>query len=146
MSLYDVFFALTRVEIHLWDRVDEALRAEVDVPLGRFEALLVVRRLGPCRILDISRELVVTVGGTSKLVDRLEETGLCVRAPNPNDRRSSLITLSESAAAVLERGEAVIEATLRSHLGAHLGGDELAALLGSLRVVRRGAESPPTAQ
>lgn len=143
MSLYDVFFDLTRVEIHLWDRIDEALRAEIDVPLGRFEALLVLRRLGPCRVLDVSRELALTVGGTSKLVDKLETTGLCLRTPNPDDRRSSLITLHETAPAVLDRGEAVIEDTLRAHLGAHLGDDEVAALRVTLRALRRATAALP---
>ena len=46
VSLYDVFFDLTRTEMQLWDHIDDALRAEIDVPLGRFEALLVLRRLG----------------------------------------------------------------------------------------------------
>jgi DNA-binding MarR family transcriptional regulator len=137
MSLYDVFFDLTRVEIHLWDRLDEALRAEIDVPLGRFEALLVLRRLGPCRILDVSRELALTVGGTSKLVDKLETTGLCLRAPNPDDRRSSLITLHTTAPAIIDRGEEVIEAALRSHLDAHLSDDEITALRSALRALRR---------
>lgn len=142
MSLYDVFFDLTRAEMHLWDHIDDALRAEIDVPLGRFEALLVLRRLGPCRILDVSRELALTVGGTSKLIDKLETTGLCLRAPNPDDRRSSLITLAETAPTVIDRGEAVIETTLRSHLDAHLTADEITALRGALRALRRATNEP----
>jgi DNA-binding MarR family transcriptional regulator len=138
MGLYDVFFDLTRLEIHLWDRIDEALRAEIEVPLGRFEALLVMHRLGPCRVLDVSRELALTVGGTSKLVDRLEATGLCARMPNPDDRRSSLIALDDRAGAVIERGEAVIEATLQAQLGEHLGADEIASLRSQLGALRRG--------
>jgi DNA-binding MarR family transcriptional regulator len=141
MSLYDVFFDLTRAEMHLWDRIDDALRAEIDVPLGRFEALLVLRRLGPCRILDVSRELALTVGGTSKLVDKLETTGLCLRAPNPDDRRSSLITLAEAARAVVDRGEAVIDVTLRSHLDVHLSSDELSALRRALHVLRQASRA-----
>lgn len=137
IGLYDVFFDLTRAEMHLWDQIDDALRAEITVPLGRFEALLVLRRLGPCRILDISRELALTIGGTSKLIDKLETTGLCQRTPNPDDRRSSLITLAEIAPAVIDRGEVVIEETLRSHLDAYLTGDEIAVLRSALRALRR---------
>jgi DNA-binding MarR family transcriptional regulator len=143
MSLYDVFFDLTRVEMHLWDALEGALRAEIDVPLGRFEALLVMRRLGPCRVLDVSQELALSVGGTSKLIDKLETTGLCLRTPNPDDRRSSLITLSEDAFGVIDRGEAVIESALRARLGAHLSDDEIAALRSALRALRRAANVAP---
>ena len=80
-SRYEVFFNLTRLEIELWERVDQALRAECGVPLGRLEALLVLDRLGPCRVQDVSRELAITVGGTSKLIDRVEASGHCRRTP-----------------------------------------------------------------
>jgi DNA-binding MarR family transcriptional regulator len=146
MRLYDVFFDLTRVEMHLWDALEGALRAEIDVPLGRFEALLVMRRLGPCRVLDVSQELALSVGGTSKLIDKLETTGLCLRTPNPDDRRSSLITLSDDAFGIIDRGEAVIESTLRTRLGGHLSDDEIAALRSALRALRRAANVAPEPQ
>jgi DNA-binding MarR family transcriptional regulator len=140
MSLYGIFYDLTRLEMQLWDRVDTALRAAVDVPLGRFEALLVMRRLGPCRIQDVSRELSLTVGGTSKLVDRLEATGLCARAANPDDRRSSLITLTDRALPLVEDGEAVIESTLRTLLGATLPAKDLTALGAQLHRLRHAGQ------
>ena len=136
MSLYGIFFDLTRLEMQLWDRVDMGLRAATDVPLGRFEALLVMRRLGPCRIQDISRELSLTVGGTSKLVDRLESTGLCTRTANPDDRRSSLITLSDQALPLLQEGEAVIESTLEVLLGGNIPVAELKLLGKQLHALR----------
>jgi DNA-binding MarR family transcriptional regulator len=40
------------------------------------------------------RELGITAGGTSKLVDRIEASGYCRRLPNPADRRSSLLELT----------------------------------------------------
>jgi DNA-binding MarR family transcriptional regulator len=142
MGLYDVFFDLTRLEIHLWDQVDEALRAEINIPLGRFEAMLVMRRLGPCRIQDVSRELSVTVGGTSKLVDRLEESGFCARTPHPDDRRSSLISLTGDAQGVLDRGNVVLESILQSTLTAHLADDEIRTLRKHLRKLRRDGNAP----
>lgn len=141
MTLYEVFYDLTRLEIHLWDRVDVDLRAEIDVPLGRFEAMLVMSRLGTCRIQDISEALSVTVGGTSKLVDRIEEAGNCTRSPNPDDRRSSLITLAPKALPLLERGKAVIESTLEATLGMHLSDDGIGSLRDQLRTLRLANEN-----
>ncbi|WP_158548137.1 MarR family winged helix-turn-helix transcriptional regulator [Desertihabitans brevis] len=140
MKLYDIFFDLTRLEMQLWDQVDTALRAATGVPLGRFEALLVLRRLGPSRVQDLSRELSLTVGGTSKLVDRLEAAGLCTRTANPADRRSSVITLTAAAQPLLDTGEAVITSTLETALGAHLSPDDLTSLAGHLQQLRRAAD------
>ncbi|WP_114558427.1 MarR family winged helix-turn-helix transcriptional regulator [Desertihabitans aurantiacus] len=137
MKLYDVFFDLTRLEMQLWDQVDTAVRAATGVPLGRFEALLVLHRLGPSRVQDLSRELSLTVGGTSKLVDRLEAAGLCTRTANPADRRSSVITLTAAAQPLLEDGEAAITTSLETALRAHSNLDDLSSFARQLQQLRR---------
>ncbi len=137
MNLYEVFFDLTRLEIQLWDQIDQALLEECGITLGRVEAMLVMRRLGTCRVQDVSRELLVTVGGTSKLVDRIEASGYCTRTPNPDDRRSSLITLTPAAEPLLSRAETVIETTLRATLGEHLAEDEIQTFGSQLGRLRR---------
>lgn len=89
-----VFHDLVRFETELWGAVDERLRSEVELPLSWFESMLIVDQLEGCRVYDIAEALSITVGGTSKLVDRIEAAGLCERRPNPDDRRSSLISLT----------------------------------------------------
>jgi DNA-binding MarR family transcriptional regulator len=54
-----------------------------------------------CRVGDIARELVITVGAASKSVDRLESSGWVVRLPNPRYRRSSLLELTDAGPALL---------------------------------------------
>jgi len=48
----------------------------------------VMSKYPACRVFDIKEELSITVGGTSKLVDRIEAAGLCRRRANPDDRRA----------------------------------------------------------
>ena len=70
----------------------------------------VIARHGSCRVHDIADELSMTVGGTSKLVDRIEASGYCKRSPNPGDRRSSVIELHRRRKrAVLAEAAAVFE-------------------------------------
>ena len=111
-GLYPLFSTLTRLETELWDAVDARLRQECGLPLGRFEAMVVVSSLGTCRVFDIATALAITVGGASKLVDRVEAAGYCSRKMNPGDRRSSLLDLTEAGKAVVARGRAVVEAEL----------------------------------
>src|SRR2546423_7760299 len=79
---------LVRLEIALWDRVDARLRESHELALAFFEPLLFISRAprGSMRVGDLARSLRVTVGGTSKLVDRVERAGLVAREPDPGDR------------------------------------------------------------
>lgn len=76
--------------VKLWDAIDARLRSECDLQLAWFEAMQLLDRLPEARVQDIAAEFSITVGGTSKVVDRVEAAGLCRRRPNPNDRRSSV--------------------------------------------------------
>ena len=93
-DLRALFSDIVRFETELWNAVDDRLRTQVELPLSWFEPMLIVDELAGCRVYDIAEALSITVGGTSKLVDRIEAAGLCRRRPNPEDRRSSLITLT----------------------------------------------------
>jgi DNA-binding MarR family transcriptional regulator len=111
-DLLSLFNDLVRVETLLWNALDRRLQAELGVPLGRFETLQVLNRRGACRVNDIADELAITWSGSSKIVDRLVEGGLCGRRPNPEDGRSSLIDLTGPGRDLVERGEALLEQEL----------------------------------
>ena len=135
-DFYPLFSALTRLETEMWGAVDARLRQECGVPLGRFEAMVVVSSLGTCRVFDIASALAITVGGASKLVDRVEAAGYCSRKMNPGDRRSSLLDLTKEGKAVVARGRAVIEAELDSWFTPALSPTETTTLLGLLARLR----------
>ena len=147
---YPLFSTLTRLETELWDAVDARLRQECGLPLGRFEAMVVVSSLGTCRVFDIASALAITVGGASKLVDRVEAAGYCSRKMNPGDRRSSLLDLTKEGKAVVARGRAVIEAELDSWFTPVLTTQEAGTLLDLLARVRSAhrpvLDSPVAAQ
>lgn len=87
---------IIRLEIALWERIDVRLRAEHDVPLSFFESLYCISRAprGTLRVGDLADALRITIGGVSKLVDRMERAGLLERRPDPRDRRAALIALT----------------------------------------------------
>jgi DNA-binding MarR family transcriptional regulator len=116
-GLQTVFNVLIRFETELWSAVDTRLRAECDLLLSRFAPMQVIARHGSCRVHDIADELTMTVGGTSKLIDRIEAYGFCTRSPNPEDRRSSIIELTPVGNEVLPKATAVFEDELRNQLG-----------------------------
>jgi MarR family transcriptional regulator, organic hydroperoxide resistance regulator len=147
-DLRELFNDLIRFEIELWDAVDARLKSEHDLPLTHFEPLSVIAGQPACRVYDIARELGITTGGTSKLVDRIEASGYCRRLPNPGDRRSSLLELTPKGERMLAEAGATFDDEIRRWLGTALPEPTLrqfAATLSRLRAAGRSLSLEDTA-
>ncbi|BDZ64546.1 MarR family winged helix-turn-helix transcriptional regulator [Agromyces mangrovi Wang et al. 2018] len=128
----DILDALVRLETDLWNAVEHELVRDGHVGLGTLLALRVLdRHDGAGRVQELSDELGVTIGAASKQVDRLERAGVAERRPNPADRRSSLVVLTDAGRAALASAETATRDVLRRLLG------DDAELAGSLAAIRR---------
>ena len=116
-DLRRLFNDIIRFEIELWNAVDARLKSEFGLPLTHFEPMSVIDRVPGCRVYDIARELGITTGGTSKLVDRVEASGYCRRLPNPADRRSSLLELTSEGRHMLAAAGVAFDEELQRWLG-----------------------------
>jgi DNA-binding MarR family transcriptional regulator len=135
-DLTRLFDDLIRFETRLWDAVDARLRSDLDLQLTWFEPMQVIGRNTSCRVHDIAQELAITVGGVSKLVDRIEAAGYCRRMANPDDRRSSLIELTPIGDRVLSRARRAFEDELRTQIGSVVSARQLAQFMGTLGKLR----------
>jgi DNA-binding MarR family transcriptional regulator len=98
-------------------RIARYLERDVELELGRFglsisefNALSALRRRGAPHALsptELSRGLMLSSGGLSKLVERLEARGLVVRTPDETDGRGVAVALTPAGR---ELQEAAIEA------------------------------------
>ena len=137
LDVVGLFGDLVRLETELWNRVEAQVQQAHGVPLAWLEVTQVVAATTDCRVLDIARALSITVGGASKVVDRVEAGGLCRRQPNPADGRSNFISLTASGRSLLEAGNATLARTLDGLIGSALPADELAELSVTLRRLRQ---------
>jgi DNA-binding MarR family transcriptional regulator len=144
-ELRHLFSELVRFQSELWNALDARLRAECDLPLSRFEPMQAIDRRGRCRVHDIAEELAITVGGTSKLVDRIEAVGLCRRHANPDDGRSSLIELTPAGRRLLTRAGVVLDDELATRLGAVVPARSLQQLATTLTTLRSAVRPAATA-
>lgn len=139
------FDLLVRVETMLWNRCDDELGRRTGLRLGRLEVLRIVAAVDQCRVGDIASQLQITVGAVSKLVDRLEASGHCRRQPNPDDRRSSVISVTDQGRAALAEAEGVIDPLLERCLVAANLNHLNAALAHIEQALSQGVEPVPAA-
>jgi DNA-binding MarR family transcriptional regulator len=102
---------------------------------GWHDVLATLRRSGPdhrLRPTDLTNATMLTSSGTTKRLDKLEREGLIRREADPDDRRGTLITLTDA-------GRELIDSVTAAHLAnearliSALDADEQAALAALLR-------------
>jgi DNA-binding MarR family transcriptional regulator len=74
------------------------LEAECELPLAWFDVLLQLRRspAGRLKMNEIADAIVHSSGGTTRLVDRIEEAGLVERQSCPSDRRAIHVAITDA--------------------------------------------------
>ena len=88
------------------------LFADASLQSGEFDVLATLRRSGDPYMLSPSRlyqAAMISSGGMTNRLDRLERSGLIERRPDPNDRRGKLIALTTT-------GRRVIDETITRHV------------------------------
>lgn len=85
-----------RLARHLEARREEVL-ASFGLSIADFDVLTTMRRRagdGTLKVRELQRSMMLSSGGTTKRLDRLENAGLIERHPDPDDRRGVLVKLS----------------------------------------------------
>jgi DNA-binding MarR family transcriptional regulator len=102
---------ISRLARELEARLEPVYKAHGLEP-GWHDVLATLRRTGPpyqLRPTEFTDALMLTSSGTTKRLDRLEHAGLITRAPDPADRRGTLITLTP-------KGLELIDNVTKAHL------------------------------
>lgn len=123
-----IFSRLVRAQTRLWSAVDARVRAEHGVPLTQVMALRTVATTEACRVGDLVDTLHITVGGASKVVDRLVTAGLVSRLVNERDRRSPVLETTANGQLLLGTATPTIDDVLGDELAAYVSAEDLATL------------------
>ena len=132
----DLWATLLRVTNTIHARVSEDL-AGLGITPEEIELLMKLSREPEerLRMVEVSRSLLLSKSGVTRLVDRLEQRGLVERAPCPGDRRVVYTALTEHGRQAFEKADPLLGAAIAEHLGRHLGAREIAAMRRCLNAV-----------
>jgi DNA-binding MarR family transcriptional regulator len=121
---------LVRVQGAVRRRVGEALETAEGISLWDYTVLRTLSEAsGRCmRMSDLARATDYTPSGLTRLVERLERTGLVRRGPCPDDGRGSVATLTRDGQRTFVRARTIHLASVREHFLAHCTDKELDVL------------------
>jgi DNA-binding MarR family transcriptional regulator len=126
---------LTGAQLTLRARLAGNLDAELGI-LPEEADLLVLLSEAPeqrLRMVDVCGPLRLSKSGVTRLVDRLAERGLVVRAPCPKDRRVVYAGLTDQGRQTAAAAAPVLAAGVAQQLAGRLSPRELDLLTASLR-------------
>jgi MarR family transcriptional regulator, multiple antibiotic resistance protein MarR len=112
VDLPGFFSDLVRCETRLYNALNDRLRERHGIVTSQFEALRYLRDHPGTRVADLAAEFAIGIGATSKVIDRLEARGWAARQPNPSDRRSSLLTLTDDGRHLVDSAESTFSERL----------------------------------
>lgn len=107
LDLRAMFTSLRLLQlVNVAQRSLEDAMAPHGISLGEFDVLATLRRNGRGAQLSpsvLARVAMVTPGGMTSRLDRLEAGGLIVREVDPGDRRASLVSLTPAGRKLADR-------------------------------------------
>ncbi|MBD0844360.1 MarR family winged helix-turn-helix transcriptional regulator [Streptomyces sp. TRM68416] len=100
----EVFGRIGRLARTMGDRMEKTY-ARFGISRGEFDVLATLRRSGEPYTLSprqLSATLMLTTGGMTGRLDKLERAGLLRRSPDPHDRRGLQVSLTEEGLRIVD--------------------------------------------
>jgi DNA-binding MarR family transcriptional regulator len=130
--------ALLDAHSRLTTRLEAELERAHGISLAEYEVLyrLSAATEQRLRLNELTSHARMTKSGVSRLVDRMQQSGLICTERCPSDRRGAYAVLTAEGKAVFRRAATLHVRGVQDHFGRHLNDDEAAALRVTLERVR----------
>ena len=110
--------------------LEDRLQDEVGILLADNEALLnIAEAEAPLRMSDLAERLILSRGGMTKVIDRIEDMGLVSRTPDPDDRRATVVEITPEGREMIIRARKVVDAALIEMWAEHITDEEATMLI-----------------
>ncbi len=122
--------------------IESRLGNELGIGLADHEALINIQyRADELKMSDLADRLVLSRGGVTKLVDRLERAGHVKRAPSPSDRRVTVVEITPSGVDLVTQSRAIIDGIVFDRFANRITDDEARMLNDLIRRAYRDEDS-----
>ncbi|MEU5873565.1 MarR family transcriptional regulator [Glycomyces sp. NPDC047369] len=125
----------------------KAIEEQCGISHLTYEVLLILARAGErgMSMGAVSREQVLTSGGVTRLIDRMEAAGLVERFADPGDRRGRLVRLTPAGEAKAVEATRVHRENIERHFVAPIPAADRDAFAEDLRLLSHAARDslPP---
>lgn len=123
--------------------LDHALDTQDRITITEFDVLITLDNAPAhqLRMTDLARATMLSSGGMTRLVGRLEHRGLLRRNPDPGDARAFRATLTPDGEQKLAQARVTHDAVLARMIAPHASAADLRALQRTLGKIINGCDS-----
>ena len=134
------WYAMLQANTRLTERINAEMEEEAGLPLSWFEVLAKLSWAPEscARMGALADDLLLSRGGTTRLIARMEEAGLVRREVPPHDRRATYAHVTEQGQEALERALPLHMAKVDEYFQQHLTDEEVEVLTRVMSKVLRG--------
>lgn len=138
------WLALIRTHARLWDQVETRMRRDSGLTMARYDVLMQLEsgggRLG---LSELAAKVVLSPSGLSKLLDRMEGSGLIRREPDPRDARSTFARITPRGRSLVRKARQTHHAWLQQTFGDALDDRDIADLSRVMARIAAGQQAGP---
>jgi DNA-binding MarR family transcriptional regulator len=119
------------------EQIERDLEEEKRVPLSTYDVLIALfeaqdRRL---RLQDLTKKVIITKSGLTRLLDRIEKEGLIRRERSETDRRGFYAVLTEEGEQQLRKAWPIYAKGIKSYFASPLSSEELEVVQKAFTIV-----------
>ncbi|MFE4517316.1 MarR family winged helix-turn-helix transcriptional regulator [Kitasatospora sp. NPDC056783] len=126
-----------QVAVGMLKRRTRETHRDGSVTTPELTVLAQIDRSGPLTIADLARLQQITPQAMGSTVASLEKHGLVSRAPDPDDRRRSLLTVSRAGSDMLHSSRDALSGLMAAALAESFTDDEVATLAAAAPLLER---------
>lgn len=131
----NAWMLLVRTHSRFWDRLESEMRRRHGLTMARYDVLAhLVGSGGRLGLGELASAIALSPSGLSKLLDRMDASGLISREPDPHDARAAVATVTPHGRALAREARTSHHALLRKTFGSALSDRDVADLA---RIMRR---------
>jgi DNA-binding MarR family transcriptional regulator len=127
---FQAWYGAIQATLRSLELVERDVENATGLPLASFEVLanLHFEEGERLRMSELADNLLLSRGGATRLVARLEEAGLVTREIPPTDRRATYAVLTEKGRTTLQEGMPALKESTERHFSDHLNKGETDAI------------------